>query len=129
MHHNLGKDGSGGKHYNWVIPNYFDENEWEFSPKVSEDRPIVFMGRIIPAKGIAIMQTIIKALPQRKFKFAGQGNFDQYFSEYNNVEFYGALEGKERSKFLQGASAMLLPTLFIEPFGGAIVEAQFVGKI
>ena len=128
MNFYFGTKNEKGNSYNWVVPNYFDKDEWEFSPTISSDKPIVFMGRITHLKGLDMIIELAKRLPNRKFKIAGQGDFKKFFSGLKNVEYHGSLEGKERSDFLQGAVAMLLPTKYIEPFGGAIVEAQFVGK-
>eukprot|EP01091_Cochliopodium_minus_P020358 TRINITY_DN886_c1_g1_i5.p1 TRINITY_DN886_c1_g1~~TRINITY_DN886_c1_g1_i5.p1 ORF type:complete len:185 (-),score=65.82 TRINITY_DN886_c1_g1_i5:43-597(-) len=85
------------------------------------------MGRIIVNKGMKIIAKLAKALPHRKFKIAGQGNFSEFFEGINNVEYVGSLEGKQRSDFLQGAAAMIHPTLYVEPFGGSVVESQLCG--
>jgi glycosyltransferase involved in cell wall biosynthesis len=127
MHYSLGIKKEGGNNYVWVIPNYFELNDWTFSPKVSEDRPIVFMGRIIECKGMYTIREIAKKLPNRIFKIAGKGDFEHFFHGMPNIIYCGALQGAERNTFLQGAAAMLLPTSYIEPFGGALIEAQLVG--
>eukprot|EP01091_Cochliopodium_minus_P014263 TRINITY_DN4808_c0_g1_i1.p1 TRINITY_DN4808_c0_g1~~TRINITY_DN4808_c0_g1_i1.p1 ORF type:complete len:413 (+),score=95.32 TRINITY_DN4808_c0_g1_i1:46-1284(+) len=127
LHYYYGSKKQHGENYNFVIPNYFNPDDWTFSPTVGDDRPIVYMGRITREKGLETVREIVKKMPHRKFKIAGQGNFTQFFDGLPNAHYYGALEGNERSEFLKGAVAMLLPTLFVEPFGGSIVEGQFCG--
>lgn len=127
MHYVLGAEQSAGKNYNWVIPNYFDTQEWRFSPEPSPKRPIVFMGRISAVKGMDVIREIALRMPERQFLLAGQGDPVPWFAGMQNVHFVGALVGRERQRFLSGAYAMLMPTTYVEPFGGAGVEAQLVG--
>ena len=80
------------------------------------------MGRIIESKGVQIIKELALHFTDRKFKIAGPGDFDNFFANISNVFYHGLLFGKERSDFLQGAAAMLLPTSYFEPFGGALVS-------
>ena len=82
------------------------------------------MGRIAQEKGMQVIADLARLLPGQSFHIAGQGNFSAFFQDLPNVRYFGALVGKERSNFLRGARAALMPTLYVEPFGGAGVEAQ-----
>lgn len=118
---------SMGTNYNWVVPNYFDLTEW--TPKTSPNPggPVVFMGRITGQKGMATVMEIAKRMPEQKFLLAGQGDPDPWFKDLPNVEHVGSLHGNDRSKFVEQAMCMIMPTDFLEPFGGSGVEAQLVG--
>lgn len=117
-----------GTTYNWVIPNYYDVSEWPFVALPRDDRPLVFMGRLVESKGIVVIRNLASRMPERKFRIAGQGDFAAHFGpEFTNVEFVGPLEGRERADFICDAAAMLMPSSMIEPFGGSAVEAQMCG--
>ncbi len=127
MHYTLGQQRQGGKNYNWVIPNYYDVFDWRFVKKCDDDRPIVFMGRLTEVKGMSVIKEIAERMPERRFLIAGQGDPSKWFANLTNVEYVGVLVGRERHQFLSRAYAMLMPTTYVEPFGGAGVEAQLVG--
>lgn len=128
-HYILGSENGIGRHYNWVIPNYFELNDWfvQDPSQIRPDRPIVFMGRITQVKGMDTIREIAKVLTNRVFWIAGQGNFSEWFHGLPNVYYKGPLKGGERANFLRGASCMLMPTTYVEPFGGAGVESQLMG--
>ncbi len=124
--HGVAKNAVGST-YNWVIPNYYDESEWPTMP-VRDDRPFVFMGRIVVSKGVDIVRELATRFPARKFLIAGQGDPSHFFPrELQNVEYVGPLEGRQRADFVCTAAAMLMPSSMIEPFGGSAVEAQMCG--
>ena len=128
LHYQLGLDRSPGRQYDFVVPNYFNESEWpadESSPL--PNAPLVYMGRITSEKGMQVIAELARLLPQQRFHVAGQGQFSAFFSELSNVHYFGSLVGAERSLFFRGAVAALMPTLYVEPFGGAGVEAQLSG--
>lgn len=130
MHYQLGKkELVNGNNYDFVAPNYYDTTEWKKSLEPSPERPIVFMGRITWSKGLAIIQDLARLLPERQFLIAGQGNFSEFFPEGKapNVRFLGSLKGRARSDLLSMAEVALMPTQFVEPFGGSGVEAQLTG--
>jgi glycosyltransferase involved in cell wall biosynthesis len=116
-----------GSTYNWVIPNYYDEDEWP-EASVRDERPFVFMGRIVTSKGVDIVRELATRLPHRTFLIAGQGDPTQFFPAHlANVQYVGPLVGVQRAGFVCTASAMLMPSSMIEPFGGSAVEAQMCG--
>jgi glycosyltransferase involved in cell wall biosynthesis len=58
---------------------------------------------------------------------AGQGRLDTFNTEGADVQHLGCLGPEQRDRFLGGAEAVLVPTQYIEPFGGVAVEAQLCG--
>jgi len=122
MHYHQGKDGRNGNNYEWVIPNYFDLDEWE--PNESLGGYLAFLGRITPLKGLDTIRALADHSPW-PIKLAGQGDPSPW--DHPNIEYVGPLKGKERSDFLRNARASLMPTVFTEPFGGSGVEGMLCG--
>lgn len=122
MHYHQGKESRHGHNYEWVIPNYFDIDEWE--PKFEQGTYIAFMSRICAAKGMDTVFEIAKRV-NMKVKIAGQGDPTPW--KHPNIEYVGPLKGRERSDFLRNAYCQLMPTQFVEPFGGAGVEGLLCG--
>lgn len=109
-----------------VIPNYFDLEDFEFSP--TPGSYFMYLGRIIESKGIGIAVEIAKRTGM-KLKVAGQGDFKANvgFEPPPEVELVGYLEPHERDVMLRGALALLAPTHYNEPFGGVTIEALLCG--
>lgn len=118
-----------------VIPNYFDPKDFEY--KEDKQEYFLFLGRVIYAKGITIAVKVAEAL-KKKLIIAGQGvthwnpktgriagkEFD-ITSDY--IEYWGYANPKLRKMLLSNAKAVLVPSLYLEPFGGVNVEAQLSG--
>lgn len=122
MHYHQGKEKRNGHNYEWVIPNYFDLDDWE--PRFEPGSYIAFMGRICAAKGMDVIFEIAKRV-NMKVKIAGQGDPTPW--KHPNIEYVGPLKGRERSEFLRHAYCQLMPTQFVEPFGGSGVEGLLCG--
>ena len=121
-HYHMGKEGRSGHNYEWVIPNYFDIDEWEFQPEPG--RYIAYLGRICSIKGLTTVREIASRtnLP---VILCGQGDTEPFAGP--NMEFRSPITGMARSEFLGNALCALMPTDYVEPFGGSGVEAQLTG--
>lgn len=134
------------RYYSYIIPNSFDEREWDVGN--GKDDYVVFMSRIDPCKGLAVIVEIIKANAIQArvgmakllhWVFAGQGDFKKHIldnvlggqsglSESDvHITHLGPVQGRARSEVLGRARCMILPTEYVEPFGGAIIEGQLCG--
>jgi glycosyltransferase involved in cell wall biosynthesis len=122
-----------GRHYDRVIPNYFDPKDFEISGE--KDDYYFYLGRLIKRKGVEIAQMISKARG-KKLLIAGQGVKswnkgklvgEDFSIEGDNIEYLGYLEPTERNRYLSRAKLSFVPTLYLEPFGGTNVEAQLSG--
>lgn len=122
MHYHQGKANRNGANYEWVVPNYFDLDEWE--PSYESGDYLAFLGRITSTKGLDTIKAIADYSPW-PIILHGQGDPTPW--EHPNIEYRGPISGKERSVFLRGARAALMPTVFTEPFGGSGVEAMLCG--
>lgn len=134
-HYLWGKYGVGeGRWYDTVIPNFFDERE--FSMSESKGDFLLFVGRMIRAKGIQTAVEIAKSSGM-KLVMAGSGVIshsegrieceDGTVLEAPGLEYVGTVNAEERNKLMGEARALLVPTSYIEPFGAVAVEAQLVG--
>jgi len=122
MHYHQGKENRYGNDYEWVIPNYFDIDDWE--PSYEPGKYIAFMGRITTAKGMDTVFEIAKRI-NMPVKIAGQGDPTPW--THPNIEHVCVLNGRSRSDFLRNAHCVLMPTEFVEPFGGVAVESMLCG--
>lgn len=106
-----------------VIPHYFDLDDFEFSVK-TEDY-FVFLHRITYAKGFDLVLQLARDLGFN-LKVAGQGSLEDYDIP-DNVEYLGSVGVEERKKLLSKSKGMLMPTMYLEPFGMSGVEALLSG--
>lgn len=119
MHFIFGRNSiNDGHFFDTVIPNSFDDDDFIFKEK-KEDY-LLYLGRLTARKGMEV----VTQLAQRGHKIimAGQGQCD-----IAGVEHIGVVRGKRKAELLANAKAVLVPTLYIEPFGGVAVEAMLSG--
>lgn len=117
-HYLWGKNGvTDGRWYDTVIPNAFDLDDYQF--RADHDGYLLFMGRLTPRKGLEVVAELAK---HHKVITAGQGE-----ERIPGVEHVGVVRGTEKAALLAGARAVLVPTFYIEPFGGVAVEAMLSG--
>ncbi|HOJ76866.1 MAG TPA: glycosyltransferase [Bacillota bacterium] len=120
---------SDGSWYDAVIPNYFDINDFPF--KAEKEDFLLYFGRIIHRKGVQVASDVAKATGNQLY-IVGQGSLDdpaeglQLGSE-KHIKYFPAVGPEERAWFLGNAKAVLMPTYYLEPFGGVNVEAQLCG--
>jgi len=135
MHHVYGKrDIVNGRAFDQVIPNFFDASQFSVEKKPSADY-LLYIGRIILRKGPHIAAEIAKrvGLP---LLVAGPGAIevsegyikgtDDVVLE-GDVHHIGPVGYEKRNELMANAVATLVPTLYIEPFGGVAVEAMLAG--
>ena len=127
---------SDGKFFDAVIPNYFDIDDFSFNDK--PDDYCLFMGRLIARKGLRVAveaserariklvvcgQGVIEVKDKGRTIIAEDGN--TYSSEY--LEYVGYADIAKRNELMGNATAIIAPTIYLEPFGGVAVEAQLTG--
>lgn len=122
MHFHQGKEGRNGINYEWVVPNYFDLDDWE--PQYESGEYLAFLGRICHVKGMDTIRAIADHSP---YPIVLHGQGDPSAWSHPNIEYRGPIHGKARSDFLRNARACLMPSVFTEPFAGAGVEAMLCG--
>jgi hypothetical protein len=125
MHFHQGRENRSGKNYEWVVPNYFDVTQWDFRP-TPEKNAVVYFGRICDIKGLPTVVELAKRRKDLNFIICGQGDPTPYLTE-PNITYLEPLSGRARSDLLGRAMAVLMPTVFTEPFAGVAVEAMLCG--
>lgn len=106
--------------YDVVIPNYFDLDDFDYSEE--KDDYYLIVGRVTSAKGVHIAMQIVEFVGGRLI-IAGAGDLEglstrtqRPVSEY--VECVGVVDPGARRVLMSRAKAMLLPSMFVEPFCG-----------
>lgn len=134
MHHVYGlRDIGDGRAFDRVIPNFFDSSQF-YTAKPKDDY-LLFMGRVILRKGPHIAAEIAKATG-KKLIVAGYGVTEHSSNKivggdgvelHGDVEYVGPVGFEGRAELMANAAAVMVPTLYIEPFGGVAVEAMLSG--
>ena len=127
MHWHYGKAGQeDGNNYKWVIPSAFDADRWTFHEK--PDDYALFLGRVAVRKGIDTLVEIARRMPDLPIYVHGPDNPSRWAAGVPpNLMFKGPIFGDTRIDVVRRARCMLMPTVFIEPFGFSGVEAQLCG--
>jgi len=110
----------GGRACDAVIPPWFPISEFPFVAR--PDPYVVYCGRLVPSKGIA---TACEAAKLAGVDLVLIGHGDPALVTYG--EFKGAVSHAERNHLLAHATACLMPTQYIEPFGNVAAEAMLCG--
>ena len=106
-----------------VIPNYFDPDDFTFNEKKGDY--LLFIGRLNPQKGTEIALRIAVEL-KLPVKFAGQGDTN-FLSKYPKAEYVGVVNPEQRKELMANALVTLVPSLYLEPFGGVQIESMLSG--
>jgi glycosyltransferase involved in cell wall biosynthesis len=136
MHQVYGIRGIGdGRAFDAVIPNFFDASQFKVARRPRANY-VLFIGRIILRKGPHVAMEIAKRIGLPLI-VAGPGatevtegrvvGADGVVIE-GNVLHVGSVGWKERNDLMSNAAATIVPTLYIEPFGGVAVEAMLAGS-
>jgi len=108
--------------YDVVIPNYFDPDDFDYC----EDKAdyFLYLGRVYEGKGVNIAIQVTEKLG-KKLIIAGQTDGSIKFPPH--VEYIGYADVKTRRKIMAKAVASFVPSLYLEPFGGVVVENYLSG--
>lgn len=114
----MGSTSADGRFFDAVIPGYIDPDEFEIGQPGDY---VLYLGRMIRRKGVHVAAQAAEAAGV-KLIMAGEGPDIPGYGEH-----VGRVSPDERRELLKGARALLAPTLYIEPFGNVVVEAQMAG--
>lgn len=116
--HLYGTHAADGRFFDAVIPNYFDPDDF---PAGSGGDYLLYVGRLIERKGVLLAADVARevGLP---LVLAGEG---ATIPDYG--ERIGLVGPELRASLMGGALALIAPTLYVEPFGGVVAEAQMCG--
>jgi glycosyltransferase involved in cell wall biosynthesis len=118
-----------------VVPHFLDA-PIDIGPNVPEDGYFLFLGRLSPEKGLwQLLQgwRLLKA-GTVKLVIAGEGPERRRLEDVcqenglKNVEFRGYVPAKDQDALWQGARALIVPSIWEEPFGLVVLEAWAHGR-
>ena len=120
-----------------TVYNAIDFSKYTLVEKVSEDAPLMFLGRIERVKGC---HTAIRVAIETGNRLLIGGNISplnnekKYFEEEifpfidgKQIVFLGPLNDEEKNNYLGQSKAILFPIEWEEPFGMVMVEAMACG--
>ena len=129
---------------NWVANIYHGLDENTYKPIVSPSSDYVaYLGRIIKSKGVELAISAVKHYNESadkplKLVIAGKHysdeSSDSYWNEYIKPElnemicYAGFIKDEfQKNEFLGNARALIVPSVFNEPFGMVMIEALACG--
>jgi glycosyltransferase involved in cell wall biosynthesis len=119
--HQQGAAQADGRFYDAVIPNFFEVED--FPAGGGDGGYFLFMSRMTPRKGYEVAIEATRRAGA-KLLIAGIGGD---CPQAEHVEYVGLADTKKRAELMGGAKAIFVPTLYLEPFGGVVVEAALCG--
>ena len=107
-----------------IRPGFYFE---DFTYQDKKQNYLLFLGRMINSKGIDIAQNLSKAFSM-PIKFVGPQNLKNNLKKDNPLaEYIHTVSNNERKKLLANAKALIMPSLYSEPCGWAMLEAFISG--
>lgn len=112
-----------GRWFDAVIPGYVEPEAFPFRAGAGDY--LLFVGRYSNGqKGLEVALRTARALGML-LVVAGPGDAPERAEA--GVEYVGEVGPKKRGKLMAGARALLVPTLYLEPFGNVAIEAMACG--
>ncbi len=92
---------------------------------------ILFVGRLIPIKGVSLLIDIAKELKYAQFVFIGTGPLDDFLKKSSekipNVNFLGQVQNIDMPVYYNSADILCFPSLYEEGLGRVSMEAVACG--
>ena len=120
-----------------TVYNTIDFADYQLNESITNDAPLMFLGRLDKIKGV---HTAINVAKATNHKLIIAGNIPttpdnlQYFKteiepliDNEQIKYVGALNDTGKNIFLQQAKALLFPIEWDEPFGMVMIEAMACG--
>jgi glycosyltransferase involved in cell wall biosynthesis len=130
----LGRRGSR----NWTaIPNFVELERYDFSPRVADDAPLLFLSRLDAIKAPHLAIDIARAAGRRIIVAGNAPSAGPDLAYFENevrprldapdVDFVGPVDDRRKNALLGAAAALLVPIQWDEPFGIVFAEALACG--
>ncbi len=106
-----------------IKPNFVEDPSL-----IPRDRQgLLFVGRLSPEKGVAVLAEATHALPMGALRVAGEGPARQLLQACTGASLLGSLSGPAVVREMSGAVALVLPSIWYENFPRTLVEAYACG--
>jgi glycosyltransferase involved in cell wall biosynthesis len=118
----------------FTVYNGVDVSLYDATERTTAGAPLIFLGRIEPAKGThTAIEIALKS--KKKLKIAGnippehQGYFNKMVKPFlsEQIEYVGAVNDAQKNELLKAGLALLMPIHWDEPFGIVMAEAMACG--
>jgi len=112
---------------------HFIRPDW-IAPAESPGEYILFMGRLVPQKGIGAFLDAAALAPEVPCKVAGTGGLEPAVrarvreENLSHVEVLGQREDRQLLETVRGARAVVVPSEWYEPFSLVILEAMAAAR-
>jgi len=119
-----------------VVPHILEhessgEELFEVESNNGASKCFIFMGRLIEAKGIKTLleawKLLIEKQPDAMLVICGEGPLSDEVTAMSNtlpgIEYLGYINKDEKDRLLKNAIALIVPSLWWEPFGLVVLEA------
>ncbi len=115
------------------VPNPVDINKYLITR--GEGAYILFVGRLVPEKGVDILIHAAVRFPEIPVKIIGDGPDAERLARIvhdrgiSNVSFLGRRSSADVKEFMRGAFAVIIPSIWYENDSLSVLEAQAMGKV
>ena len=118
-----------------IVPHFLDAPS-TVRLDIPDNGYFLFLGRLSPEKGLLQLLQGWRLLKARSARLvvAGEGperrHLETFCREHglNNVEFRGFVSARDQDALWQGARALIVPSIWEEPFGLVVLEAWAHGR-
>lgn len=117
-----------------TVYNALDFSLYDLTEGVSNDAPLMFLGRVERIKGVHHAVRVAKATGRKLLIGGNIPEGDDYFKteiepfvDGDQIKYLGALNDEQKNTYLGQSAALLFPIEWDEPFGIVMIEAMACG--
>ena len=105
-----------------VLHNFVEKDNKDYTTK-SDEKYVLYFGRLSIEKGIKTLIDVIKELPHIKFVFVGDGPLENYCKSIDNLKLVGRKSGDELKSYIANAAFSICPSEWYENCPMTIIES------
>lgn len=118
----------------WIDLNQFkplEKNKLRQQFNLENKFSLIFIGRMIPPKGVLLLANVATKFPKINFLFVGQGpdysKLETISKKYPNIILFGNVPYEKLHLYYNLADVFCIPSLYNEGWGRVIMEALACG--
>jgi len=118
----------------WVNLNLFKPSNLKESRNrvgIDDRFTVLFVGRLIPVKGIKLLVEIAQELDQVQFVFVGGGPLESFLKDVSdknsNIDFLGQVQNLHLPYYYNSADIFCIPSQYEEGLGRVVMESVACG--